>query len=1206
MNSCLRASADAFRYVGDPIDVVTGSSSEVVLDFKLGGPLPLFWRRQHDSLRNGQCYQFGWGHDFEFNRRLQFDLDGIRYVGPLDRAVGFPPLTRDGQTGSSGGLTLRRVDIAQYWLSEHGQPDMEFSFLAGKTTGWLKSLRQGDHRISFRYDSQGALSGVTDSQGRILMLERDASGRMTRVVMQRTGGGDGRTLVQYRYDTAGNLAQATDPYGNNLTYQHDQNNRVIRKTDRRGYSFQLEYDDRGRCTRSRGEDGLQEVNLRYLTAKLVTIVTKADGGQWQYFFDENRTLRQIVDPFGGTRLFVPDASGRISEEANAAGAVTRRLYDEAGALIGKSLPTGILALSAPPPNIAPRHAHRVANCPLEWECGLRLSRREILLPLEDDPALRQLLAEARRAITTVAASVKQFAGSIQRPLPFRSPVPATLITPVYDDLGVLVREELPNGSARRWLYDANGNVQTFTDADGAKRLFEATSWNLLHREINPLGGTTAYRYTQTEQIAEVTDPGGTVSQYTYDLKDRITKVTRHGLVREEYTYDRADNLIAKRNGRGEPLLSYAYAPEGFLLCRELASGESHTFTYDKQGRYLTAGSGGGEVSFAYDLAGNRVKDLREGLGVAHRFDTSRHTLETAFFGRFSVRYRRTGPGIVTLEDPAGGKQRLTFLPNGIAVRAFSNGSSEVQQFDRSGYCLAKVVTRAGDPGRPWSRRYHYSAEGDLLRTEDSLSGNWRYEYDACHRLVRRLRPGGEADGFEFDAAGNLLRQAGLEGVLLQSGNRLHTANGDVFEYDHRSHISRRLNTRQTTNYAYDSRDMLVECTLASGTWRATYDALGRRISKSFREQEYLFYWDSDRLAAEIFPDGRVRIYLYTDRLALTPVMFLEYASMNADPKSACRYFVFSDQIGTPVLIEDDHGTTVWSARIDPFGRVQIGNGSRIEFHLRFPGHYFDSETGLHYNRFRYYSPELGRYLQADPYGIAGGLNVYSYAEGNPLTQVDVRGLACKTHGGDPDPDCEDCKNAEAARQRFQQDFENDPNVFKPDMDPNRADGVQKYQNGEIGNSVRDLNLEGMTPQQIHDQLTQNGWQHNQGTINDFSGQNTDPNAPNYNPNRGQPKTGPDGQPLRQDIYTNPDGGMVRVKPDGDPGSMRPQPHASKSVRNPPDAPITNFDNEACKVDNQGNALPAAPRDMQNPYPPGTPENRQFADGWADTAHTFTE
>ena len=100
--------------------------------------------------------------------------------------------------------------------------------------------------------------------------------------------------------------------------------------------------------------------------------------------------------------------------------------------------------------------------------------------------------------------------------------------------------------------------------------------------------------------------------------------------------------------------------------------------------------------------------------------------------------------------------------------------------------------------------------------------------------------------------------------------------------------------------------------------------------------------------------------------------------------------LFYDHLSTPIRVEDEQGTTVWSARIDPFGGICVQEGTTIEFTLRFPGQFADDETGLYYNRFRYYSPELGRYLEPDPEGVAGNLNQYAYTA-YPLIELDVRG-----------------------------------------------------------------------------------------------------------------------------------------------------------------------------------------------------------------------
>jgi RHS repeat-associated protein len=134
-----------------------------------------------------------------------------------------------------------------------------------------------------------------------------------------------------------------------------------------------------------------------------------------------------------------------------------------------------------------------------------------------------------------------------------------------------------------------------------------------------------------------------------------------------------------------------------------------------------------------------------------------------------------------------------------------------------------------------------------------------------------------------------------------------------------------------------------------------------------------------------------------------PLAFTDYPNRAAAPASGRTYHVFTNPVGVALCIEDADGKVVWWAdRVDPYGLVELTTEPRIEYNLRWPGHYFDPETGLHYNRHRYYDPNLGRYLQSDPIGHEGSpVNLYAYCP-NPLVQVDVLGLAHpnKTSGDD--------------------------------------------------------------------------------------------------------------------------------------------------------------------------------------------------------------
>jgi RHS repeat-associated protein len=112
------------------------------------------------------------------------------------------------------------------------------------------------------------------------------------------------------------------------------------------------------------------------------------------------------------------------------------------------------------------------------------------------------------------------------------------------------------------------------------------------------------------------------------------------------------------------------------------------------------------------------------------------------------------------------------------------------------------------------------------------------------------------------------------------------------------------------------------------------------------------------------------------------------------------FYVYSDQINTAREITNAAGAMVWQADPEPFG-VNMPNENpagqgQFTYNPRFPGQYFDRETGLHYNYYRDYDPQTGRYVQSDPIGLAGGMNTFGYVGGNPVSATDPFGLDCSS------------------------------------------------------------------------------------------------------------------------------------------------------------------------------------------------------------------
>jgi RHS repeat-associated protein len=978
------------RFVGDPIDVVTGANTDITVDFRLRGPLPVRWCRYYNSARNTVPCSLGWGHTHDFDRTLSYDLDGLHYTDPFGSEIPFPPL-EIGEDAASAGWLLRRISQSTYELLQAGEPTQEFEFDESSSATHLLRLRQRGAEVSFGYAADGRLRRIVDSLGRSIAVDTHRDGRVLGLFLADPSAPDGRrALMVYEYDSAGNVIVGRDLYGATLRFRWDEPNRMTARTDRRGYSFYFSYDEQGRCVHSRGEDGLLEVFLDYQPDFKTTFVRRGDGGQWIYSFDVTGVVTQITDPYGGVTRFTVADTGRVTEEVDPNGNVTRFLYDGTGRHYARLDPLGYILPTYEQATI-PRDplAYELPETPLEWEHGRLLAPREILRPAPEDPVFNGFSPAVRDAFL----QINRQPGAAAIP-----PAPAfsdDLLRRTEDEQGRLV-EQGPPSKPQLWRYDPNGNLTEYHDSDGAVYRYVYRSWNALHQQIDPLGNATIFNQSINGLVNRVEDPGGTVTEYAYDLKDRLSEVRRDGRVRERYVYDAATNIIEKTDASGRRLVAWEVGPATLDRIRLLPDGQSHVFEYDSRGRIVAATTPGGTATFVFAEHGERLEDKRDGIGVVHEFDR-RRLVATTCFDKFRTSYSTNDDGELFITDPTGARHRISVSDGGLILKQLANGARELCSYDSDGRCHRKVVMRNGEYGA-WMRGFTYSGAGDLVAVSDTRHGTVGYEYDPAHRIAQETRPDGSKHRFTFDAAGNLLKQPGLADVRMGPGNRIDSANGDRFTYNDRGHVSAREGRTGTTHYEYDALDMLVRCEINGEEWTASYDGLCRRTRKTWRGKTTTYYWDDFRLAADVAHDGPVRVYVYEDQTALVPFMFVEYASLHSDPTSGRRYFIFTNQIGAPVRVEDDEGRLTWGARLDPYGRVEVSTGSSLEMSLRFPGHVHDPETGLHYNRFRYYSPELGRYLQSDPAGLEGGVNVYSYPT-DPLADADIDALGRRGGGG---------------------------------------------------------------------------------------------------------------------------------------------------------------------------------------------------------------
>ena len=973
--------AGASRYVGDPVDLITGALVDQETDFRLPGATVTFaWIRRYDSRHMAHDRGLGAGFRHALDHSLRFDSDGMTYVDASGRITYFSSPASDGDAVTEQTLQLERVSPRSFRLHEAEGRVLEFLFRGSEREARLVSVTDADGAYDLQYEGSTLSAIELGALGRVQLQWKD--GHIARVCLTRD---DSETeLVAYRYDERGRLVDAKNAYKHSLRYDYDDQSRVIQKTDRRGFRFQYQYDALGRCIDSRAEDGAEGIKLEYRPIERTTVVTRHDGGKWTYQYTDSGAITNVLDPCGGAQAYVLDDLGRVCEEIDGLGNSTLVLYDALGLAYAKVDPLKHVIPLPEDPELPHPLEHQVADTALEREYGT-LFAPPTRLPAGDTP-LWELPVSVRNSVTT---SDPEWGGQ----------------TRIVRNLqGLPLREERESGAPRRWAFDENANVRWEIDFDGSKSTFEYESGNHLAKRIDARGALTQYGHSPTEELTALTDPGGTRSEYVLDQKDRVVEIRRHGRLKERYAYDHGDNLIEKRDGRGELLLEMTYGAGNLMLSRRFASGETQNFDYDECGRLIAAFGEAGSCSFTYAPTGARQSDLRAEEGVEHS-GTTLQGRTTTVLGRFVTRYSRGRNGELLVTDPTGRSHTLREISRGIYERSFSSGVRELSQYDVWGRCLLKALYSSRGDDTPWVRGYRLSGEGNLLALRDSQRGETRYHYDAAHHLQRVEHADRRVDSYEHDLAGNLLRMPNpfLEGRKLGEGvrfavgdgNRLHGANGEQFHYNDRDSIVQRDRWSGTTHYVRDSLDQLIAISGPGLEWSAQYDALGRRTQKTVQGATTHYWWDGDRLIAERFPNGSVRVYVYASELALVPLMFVDYAQLDAELESGRRYYVASNHLGAVERVLNDAGEVVWRGELDPYGLTHVeAKYQRFYQPLRFPGHFYDAETGLHYNRFRYYDPSLGRYLESDPLGISGGENLYAYTD-NPLRDVDVLGLRSK-------------------------------------------------------------------------------------------------------------------------------------------------------------------------------------------------------------------
>ena len=564
--------------------------------------------------------------------------------------------------------------------------------------------------------------------------------------------------------------------------------------------------------------------------------------------------------------------------------------------------------------------------------------------------------------------------------------------------GKLWKEIKADDSFMEYSYDSSGNVSSVTDYEIHTTFYAYDSLNRLSTVTQPASTVTVYEYDKHGNLISITDAEGHETTYIYDDMGRVVSTTSPDTGTTTYVYDEVGNPQQKTDAMAITT-NYNYDFLNRLTGMQFPdTTQNITYSYD-EGTYGKGHRTGmtdptGSTIFSYDNRGRWVGKTATVNGVTYpllRTYTVGGRLNTITYpsGR-SLNYTRYMNG--KIQGVTTHNSITTTLVDNISYKPFgkptglTTGSGGTVN-NQSSECNCLEVA---NPGEPMEQVYTYDENQNLtaIRGTNTPWFNQDFGYDDLNRLTRATGPYGTI-GYNYDKVGNRMTRT-KDGqtdtyTYITGTNTIQEITGTnplAFTYDSNGNIT--AMGGKTLFYNQNNRLQRVEeDSTVLGEY--AYNGLGQRITKTVGGTTTVFHYDFDgNIICESQPDDTFTaeyLYLGASRTAMV------------DVSSGTMYYYHNNHLGTPVLMTDNTGIVAWEADYKPFGEATVNPNSTVVSNFRFPGQYYDSETGLHYNYHRYYDPQTGRYLTPDPIGLIGGINPFAYADNNPINGADVAGLA---------------------------------------------------------------------------------------------------------------------------------------------------------------------------------------------------------------------
>jgi RHS repeat-associated protein len=928
---------------GDPVSCSTGLFLHERTDLELQDLVPIKLTRTYrpgDS--TWRPFGIGASHPYEMN--LYFPTPGsfqeVQLVQPDGGTVNFTRVSAG--TGFADAVFEHTSSQSIYYKAQ-------IRYL-GNPTGWELKLRDGTW-FQFGYENP-VLIGFRDRFGNAVTVTR-SGGNLVRLTapsgryVDFTYGAPNNRITQlqdiagrvvtYQYYTSGPsyglLWKVTDPEGNTEEYSYDTSGRMLTVKDRRGnLAVTNEYDGNGRVYRQ----------------------TLADSGVYEFAYttDGNGkiTRTEVTDPLGYVERMDFNGDGYITARTQALGTALQQT-------ISYEYQSGTNLLLASVDNLS--------------------RRTEYTYDTLGNVTSVTRLAGTGDAVTENMTWTSDFSqlASYRDGLNHE-----TVFT--YDVGGHLIRVQDPLNHATRFEYNAADQIVRVYDPRDQLTVFDYQIYDLA-MVTDPLGRSTQLVTDVLGRNLAATDPLGNQSRFEYDQVSRLTKVTDAHGVQTAMTYDGNGNLLTVTDGQGG-VTEFGYDAKNRQTSRQDPLLKTETFEYDKNDNLTKHTDRKSQVTqFSYDALDRRsVTTFHDASTLTYTWDGGNRltqvvdsvagTIGRSYDGLDRLTAETTPQGSVAYTYDAASRRASMTVTGQTAVGYTWDDANRLTQLTRGALSVALAYDEADrrttltlPNGVEVSYGYDNATQLTSITYKQGSTtlGDLTYSYDDAGR---RTAVGGSYARSDLPAA--------LASTTVDANNRLTNWGGVTLTYDDNGNLT----GDGTNTYTWDVRNRLTG--IGSGVSASFgYDALGRRTTRTVAGTAVKYLHDGLNVVQRQDGSG-------------TPTAQMVMGGLDeifGEVTGSGTTSYFTDALGSTIALTDGSGSTTAELTYEPYGKNgKTGTGDT-------PFRYTardDDGTGLYYYRARYYHPGLGRFVTEDPIGLAGGINPYAYANGNPISLRDPLGL----------------------------------------------------------------------------------------------------------------------------------------------------------------------------------------------------------------------